>query len=201
MSDEAISVGARLLLRPPTPDDQDDWSRLVDVNREHLAGWISLPSEADDPGARALFASMLSAATSERCEKFMIVDRSEGTFLGVLNLNEIVRGSFWSAYVGYWIGKAHQRRGLMTEALALGLRHAFEGMGLHRIEANLQPGNRASRALVCKLGFVQEGYSERYLRVDGEWRDHERWAITVERWRQACPEPSAKHDSDVRSGY
>ena len=71
----------------------------------------------------------------------------------------------------------------MTEALALVLRHAFHALGLHRIEANIQPGNHRSIALVRRLGFAREGYSPRYLKIGGRWKDHERWAITREAWR------------------
>ena len=71
----------------------------------------------------------------------------------------------------------------MTEALQLGLRHAFRVLDLHRVEANIMPGNRASIALVKRAGFRREGYSARYLKIAGHWADHERWALTVEDWR------------------
>jgi len=72
----------------------------------------------------------------------------------------------------------------MTEAIALMLRHAFVDLKLHRLEANIQPGNVPSIALVKRGGFVKEGYSRRYLKICGRWRDHERWAILVEDWRR-----------------
>ena len=70
----------------------------------------------------------------------------------------------------------------MTEAMGLGLRFAFEGLGLHRVEANIIPDNRPSIALVKRHGFRKEGFSERYLKIAGSWRDHDRWALTVEEW-------------------
>ena len=76
-----------------------------------------------------------------------------------------------------------EQDGYMTEALQLALHYAFKSLRLHRLEANIQPSNAASIALVKRAGFVLEGYSERYLKVCGRWRDHERWAITAERWR------------------
>jgi RimJ/RimL family protein N-acetyltransferase len=85
--------------------------------------------------------------------------------------------------VGYEGSVAYGGRNLMGEGLALMLRHAFQGQRLHRVEANVQPGNVRSRALVERAGFRQEGYSPRYLKIGGRWRDHERWAITVEDWR------------------
>jgi len=74
-------------------------------------------------------------------------------------------------------------RGLMSEAVGLAVTYAFDEQGLHRLEANIQPGNLPSRALVQRLGFRQEGFSPRYLRIGGEWRDHERWAVLAEEWR------------------
>jgi ribosomal-protein-alanine N-acetyltransferase len=71
----------------------------------------------------------------------------------------------------------------MSEALQLMLKYAFKKLKLHRLEANIQPGNAASIALVKRAGFVREGYSQRYLKVSGRWRDHERWAIIAEDWR------------------
>ena len=156
---------------------------MIDENRAFLSRWINLPSAEDDPGATKSFAAMLAANAQDRCEKMLILDRATEALVGVVNLNEIVRGSFWSAYAGYWIVQRRCGAGLMTEALGLALRHGFETVGLHRVEANVQPGNAASLGLVRKLGFVREGYSERYLKIGGQWRDHERWAITVERWR------------------
>jgi ribosomal-protein-alanine N-acetyltransferase len=106
----------------------------------------------------------------------------DGAVLGVVNLNEIVRGAFDSAYLGYYGFSPHTGQGYMTEGLRLVLRHAFRRLGLHRLEANIQPGNRASRALVRRLGFRREGFSPRYLKIGGPWRDHERWAIVREAW-------------------
>jgi len=73
----------------------------------------------------------------------------------------------------------------MSQALELTLAHAFGPLRLHRLEANIQPANTASIALVRRAGFVNEGFSERYLKVGGRWRDHERWALRVEQWRAA----------------
>jgi len=113
-----------------------------------------------------------------------VVLRESGDLVGVINVSEIVRGSFRGAYLGYYAFVPHAGRGYMTEGLTLALRWAFRGLRLHRVEANIQPGNQPSRALVRGLGFRREGLSRRYLKVAGRWRDHERWALLAEDWRR-----------------
>ncbi len=111
------------------------------------------------------------------------VRTSTGGLAGVINVSEIVRGPFQSAYLGYYAFSPHDRQGYMTRGLKAALREAFRTLRLHRLEANTQPGNVASRRLVRRLGFRREGYSPRYLKISGRWRDHERWALTIENWR------------------
>src|SRR5207248_3128892 len=107
---------------------------------------------------------------------FLLCDACHGHMLGLVNLNCIVRGSFHSAYLGYWIAASHARKGYMTEGLNLVMHYAFNEMKLHRLEANIQSENTASIALVKRLAFRKEGFSPRYLQIEGQWRDHERWA-------------------------
>jgi [ribosomal protein S5]-alanine N-acetyltransferase len=113
----------------------------------------------------------------------LVVLRSSGELVGVINFGHIVRGGFQNAYVGYYAFVPHAGRGYMTEGLTLALRRAFGPLRLHRVEANIQPGNQPSRALARRLGFRREGFSPRYLKVGGRWRDHERWALRLEDWR------------------
>ena len=98
----------------------------------------------------------------------------------MVTLSEIVTGAFQNAYLGYYGMAALAGHGLMTEAVGLAAAHAFEALGLHRLEANIQPGNQRSLVLVRRLGFRLEGFSPRYLRVSGEWCDHERWALLAD---------------------
>jgi len=107
---------------------------------------------------------------------------ASGELAGVVNLNEIVRGSFRSAYLGYYAFVPHDRQGNMAEGLRLVVARAFGKYRLHRVEANIQPRNSRSIQLVKRLGFRLEGFSPRYLKISGRWRDHERWALTVEDW-------------------
>jgi ribosomal-protein-alanine N-acetyltransferase len=85
--------------------------------------------------------------------------------------------------MGYYGMAGMNRRGLMKEAVSLVVTHAFRDLGLHRVEANIQPANQPSRSLVQRLGFRQEGFSPRYLKINGEWRDHERWAVLADEWK------------------
>jgi ribosomal-protein-alanine N-acetyltransferase len=108
---------------------------------------------------------------------FVIRRLDTGKLVGCINITNIVRGAFRSAYLGYYAFAGQERQGLMKEGLRLVTRHAFGKLGLHRLEANIQPGNRASIALARACGFTREGYSPRYLKIRGRWRDHERWAL------------------------
>jgi ribosomal-protein-alanine N-acetyltransferase len=105
--------------------------------------------------------------------------RSTGAIAGMININGIVRGRFQNASLSYAAFAPTAGQGYLTEGLGLVIRHAFEQLRLHRLEANIQPGNHASLRLVQRLGFRQEGFSPDMLFIDGAWRDHERWAITA----------------------
>jgi ribosomal-protein-alanine N-acetyltransferase len=97
--------------------------------------------------------------------------------VGFISVTNIVRGVFQSGYLGYYAFTGHERQGLMTLAMRQLVKKAFSELHLHRLEANIQPDNLASVALVRTCGFVREGYSGRYLKIRGRWRDHERWAM------------------------
>ncbi|MGB7754474.1 MAG: GNAT family protein [Salinisphaera sp.] len=107
---------------------------------------------------------------------------ADDSLIGCVHINEIVRGALESAYLAYFAFEPYQGRGLMSQLLARVIDLAFDRHGLHRVEANVQPANHASKALVERLGFRLEGFSPRYLKIGGHWRDHERYALTVEEW-------------------
>jgi ribosomal-protein-alanine N-acetyltransferase len=127
------------------------------------------------------------AAGKPDLERLEIRRTTDRALLGHVEISQIARGNFQSAYLGYAIGAEHRGRGYMTEALQLALRHAFRTLRLHRLEANVEPGNEASLALVRRAGFTREGFSRRYLKIRGRWRDHERWALLAEEWRPVRP--------------
>ena len=123
-----------------------------------------------------------------------------GDLVGVININEIVRGGFRSGYLGYYAFVPHAGQGYITRGLELVMARAFGAYKLHRLEANIQPGNLPSVALVQRLGFRLEGYSKRYLRISGRWRDHERWALTIEDWRARKSKRSKASGARRRGG-
>ena len=168
---------SRVAIRPV---EASDAAELIAGNLASIGlhePWVS-PCR-DQPG----FLGYLSRCDGDRSLGFIARERESGRIVGVVNLSEIVRGFFQSAYMGYYGMAGMNGRGLMSEAVGLVVTHAFRGLGLHRLEANIQPNNEPSRTLVKKLGFRQEGYSPRYLKINGEWRDHERWAILADEWR------------------
>jgi ribosomal-protein-alanine N-acetyltransferase len=129
----------------------------------------------------ASFAVYLGSCDGMRKLGFIAREHSGG-IVGVINVSEIIRGALQSAFLGYYAVAGSTGRGLMTEALSLVVDHCFDDLGLHRLEANIQPDNAPSRALVKRLGFRNEGFSPRYLKIAGQWRDHERWAILADEW-------------------
>jgi ribosomal-protein-alanine N-acetyltransferase len=171
-----IVTGERVFLRAPAGRDREEFIALNRASRRLHRGLVAPPIEPEQ------FDAFLKRSRMADSACFLICRAEDGAIVGSINLSQIVRGNFESAYVGYYVGARHAGRGYMTEAIQLTLRHAFEELKLHRLEANIQPGNVASIALVRRAGFTREGYSQRYLKICGRWRDHERWAITVEGW-------------------
>jgi [ribosomal protein S5]-alanine N-acetyltransferase len=166
----------RVLIRSPTPRDRQTYLAAMASSRKLHRPWLPAATEET-------FNRLLRCVRDERYEPMLVCRIADGALAGFINISEIVRGPFQSGYLGYGGVAAFAGQGYMREGLELVLARAFGEMGLHRLEANIQPGNRASIALVRGAGFVREGFSERYLKVGGRWRDHERWAIRAEQWR------------------
>lgn len=167
----------RVLLRTPTTKDRAEFIALNRASKHANRGLISMPTTQEQ------FAAFLKRSNTESSVCFFICLVADGSIIGGASLSQIFRGGFQNAYLGYYVAAPYAGHGYMTEALELMLSYAFNNLKLHRLEANIQPGNAASIALIKRAGFVLEGYSERYLKVCGRWRDHERWAITAEGWR------------------
>jgi ribosomal-protein-alanine N-acetyltransferase len=173
---EAPAV-SRVFLRPPERADRGEFVALMRASRAFHRPWATAPTDDE------AFEAYLLDSRRPDFEAMLACRREDSAILGFFNLSHITRGSLQSAYLGYAVGSTYARQGYMREGIELVLREAFLSLRLHRIEANIQPGNHASIALAHGAGFSREGFSPRYLKIGGRWRDHERWAILAEDWR------------------
>lgn len=161
----------RVLIDPVKRSDAQEIISANLCSRDYHAPWAQ--PVTDMTGFDAWFGQLLTGPNAA----FVARDSESHGIVGVFNLSQIVWGAFRSAYLGYYGNVAFAHRGLMSEALKQVTKHAFKEFGLHRIEANIQPDNVASINLVRRVGFLKEGYSPRYLQINGVWCDHERWAL------------------------
>ena len=173
-SSATVLERGRVLLRPPQQRDWKRWATLRDESRDFLSPWE--PTWPYDALTRRSFRRRVRAYNQELRQgssfSFLIFRRSDNVLMGGVTLSNLRRGVAQSASLGYWIGRPHARQGYMSEALALVLEFGFEQLGLHRIEAACLPHNAASRALLLKTGFSEEGHARQYLRINGAWQDH-----------------------------
>ena len=170
----ALATGERTFLRRGRERDAGEFVDLMRASFELHHPWSFPPTEQDD------FRALVERSRGDDFDLLLLCRRGDGAILGFFNLSQIFRGPFMNAYLGYAIGQPFAAQGYMSEGIGLVLEHAFNGLGLHRLEANIQPANAASIALAKRAGFRLEGFSPRYLKIDGQWRDHERWAIVAE---------------------
>jgi [ribosomal protein S5]-alanine N-acetyltransferase len=173
----AVVRGKTVYLRKPA---RRDAAEFVALNRSSAKLHRGLVSPPITP---AQFNSFLKRSRQTNSACFLICRISDKQIVGAINLSQIFLGGFRSAYLGYYICTPYAGQGYMIEGLRLMLRYSFKQVKLHRLEANIQPRNLPSIALVKRAGFVREGYSRRYLKIGGQWRDHERWAILSEDWK------------------
>ena len=158
-----------VFLRQPARGDRAEveaaYHRSVDLHHP----WTTAPANFD--------------TYLDQAHRYFLCRTTDEVIVGTFHISAIVRGPFHSAYLGYEVFAPHQGQGLMRQGMQLLLEEAFENLNLHRLEANIQPGNAASIRLVSQAGFVKEGFSRQYLRVGGgEWKDHERWAVINQNW-------------------
>lgn len=179
-----LVAGARVFLRHPVREDEGEFLSLRRASRALHVPWEPSPTDGFDPVGTEAFRRFLSAADTDNSQKHLVCRNEDGAIVAYIGLSQIVMGPFCSCYMGYWTGAPHVRRGYASEGVALTLQRAFTELGLHRVEANIIPENVASSRVIARCRFRREGYSPRYLKIAGEWRDHERWAITVEDWRE-----------------
>ncbi len=164
----------QVTIRPPTLRDWPAFQAAVRQSRALHYSWVAPPK------TRVKFEAYVKRMNSDSHRGFLVILRGSGDLVGAIHLNHIIPGALQGAFLGYYAFAPHAGKGLMREGMRLVLKHAFEKLKLHRLEANIQPKNHASLRLVQSCGFEREGFSRRYLKVGGRWRDHERWAILAE---------------------
>lgn len=174
-----ISRGEAVYLFAPSKDCADDFLSMTTGSQSFHRPWVYPAIDAKH------FRGYLDRLEKGAARGFCVARNEDDTLVGVININDPVMSGYRSASLGYYGSAAYSGRGYMTAGLALVLDQAFTVMNLHRLEANVQPGNAASLALIKRLGFRKEGFSPGFLRVGGEWRDHERWAILADEWLAA----------------
>lgn len=166
--------GPRVYLCPPRMADWKTWAALREECRAFLVPWE--PTWPHDALTRQAFRRRLKAYNQEWRRgtgfSFLVYRLHDRTLMGGVTLSNVRRGVAQAASMGYWIGERFARQGYMTEAVLAVVEFAFEELGLHRIEAACLPHNDASRNLLLKVGFRQEGYARQYLRINGKWQDH-----------------------------
>jgi len=165
------SLSPSVSLRQPTLADEHAFVTAAQRSRTLHRPWTSAPCDS------AEFRAYVERMRAPGNMAFLVCRGDSGELAGVINLTNVVMRFFCSGYVGYYAFAGHEGQRLMRAGLRAVVRQAFGAMKLHRLEANIQPGNAASIALVASCGFSKEGYSPRYLKIGGRWRDHERWAL------------------------
>lgn len=169
--------GKKVYLRYPKIEDLTEFTELNKASLDFHEGLVNPPLD------QKTFTGYINKNECPENECFLICSIKTDEIAGAINFSQIFRAGFQNAYLGYYVGEKFAGKGFATEAIELIIKFAFEELNLHRIEANIQPQNLPSIAVVKKNGFVKEGFSLKYLQVDGIWCDHERWAIINKNWK------------------
>jgi ribosomal-protein-alanine N-acetyltransferase len=166
--------GFRTRIQPPEAEDEDAFLMAMRDSIGLHHPWVTAPK--DHAGWQRYMKRL------ERVNEtgFLVKRINDGVICGVINLNIITYEALCSAYVSYFGVAGQVEKGYMKEGMLQVIQHAFDELGLHRLEANIQPGNLASIGLVQSTGFHYEGYSPRFLLINGQWCDHERWAVLAD---------------------
>lgn len=173
---------ASVEVRLPVAADAAAFVSAARASRRLHGAWVHAP---DTPAQFRDYLKRHGARAADATHVGLVaVRRDDRALVGVFNFSNIVRGPFRSAFLGYYAFAPLAGHGYMTEAFARTLDFAFGTLRLHRVEANVQPSNRRSIALVGRIGFAREGYSRRYIKIAGRWRDHVRFAMIAEDWKR-----------------
>ncbi len=165
LADDQISI------RKPQATDLDEVKQLFEKSQTFLWPWITPPKD---------YVTYLNPKEGH----FFVSENHTNKIVGRINLNNIIRFALQQAFLGYYVFYPFYKKGYMSRGINLVLTYAFEIMDLHRVEANIQPINTKSIKLIKKCGFRKEGFSPNYLKIDNDWKDHERWALTLEDWEK-----------------
>lgn len=170
----------QIVLRPLRVADRPEWEQLRAANREHVLRWDpTSPTGPAQPVSFRRYVNYLDRGARQGQTQPFLVEVG-GAMVGQMQLFNLNYGSLRSAAAGYWIARSVGGRGLATRALAMVCDHAFDTLGLHRVEVNIRPENAPSLRVVEHLGFREEGQRLHYLHINGAWRDHRSFALTVE---------------------
>jgi len=179
---QPVIRGQGLYLRYPRIADFPIWAKLRAESREFLTPWE--PVWADDELTRGAFRRRIKRYQKETRQDtayvFFVLRESDNALVGGCTISNVRRGVTQCCTLGYWIGAKFARQGYMTNALRALLPFVFRTLGLHRIEAACLTENDASRKLLARVGFRQEGLARRYLLINGAWADHLLFALLKE---------------------
>lgn len=168
-----------IYLREPNPDDQANFIATMQLSQEIHQPWLQSPNTHE---AYAKYLIKYQNSTTNKSYLIIAKDNSE-QILGVINLNEIIRGSFHNAFLAYYASCYGVGKGIMSQGLKLVIDLAFNQLNLHRLEANIQPNNIKSIQFIKRNGFRNEGMAHSYLFIDGIWQDHLRFALLNPAWQ------------------
>lgn len=177
--------GERLYMRPPKKKDWEIWYYVRQRSRNYLTPWEATwnDSHMTENYFHRWVVAQQKKRKQDRSYYHFIFLKETDELMGALNIIHVLRGIAQSAALGYWIGQEFSGNGFMTEAMRLALPYGFHDLQLHRFQAAIINGNHASKALVEKFGFREEGEAQRFLHVNGKWRDHKIYALTKEEWQ------------------
>ena len=180
-----LETGERILLRYPSESDKDEFLHLRATSLAFFRPWATqIPQDVDDLYGPDSFEEYIKSAQDKRIQQLLICSVDDGRILGTVKLRNITRGNEQYAVISTWVAAPYAGKGYMTDGIQLAVRHAFLRLGLHRIEADIFPANLRAVALIVRVGFKREGIACKFAKIDGEWRDLDRYVLLVEDWEK-----------------
>lgn len=174
---------SNLILRLPDSGDAKILKEFALANQFHFSKWETIHEDLSEEAFEKQISFFVREDEEARAARFLVFEKNHPkTLIALCNFTQIFYGFFKACYLGYKIGKEHEGKGLMFEALERAISYTFQDLGLHRIMANYMPSNLRSKKLLERLGFENEGYAKNYLLINGKWEDHVLTALTCEKW-------------------